>query len=31
MIVGRAALASPEKLGLGLTAFVAIETADHSK
>jgi Lrp/AsnC family transcriptional regulator len=31
VIVGRVALVRPEKLGLGLTAFVSIETGDHSK
>ena len=31
VIVGRVALVSPEKLGLGLTVFVEIETSDHSK
>src|SRR5437763_15841519 len=30
-ITGRVALVSPEKLGLGLTVFVEIETSDHSK
>jgi Lrp/AsnC family transcriptional regulator len=30
IITGRVALVSPEKIGLGLTVFVAIETADHS-
>jgi Lrp/AsnC family transcriptional regulator len=31
IITGRVALVSPEKLGLGLTVFVEIETSDHSK
>ncbi|ALK09127.1 Lrp/AsnC family transcriptional regulator [Blastochloris viridis] len=31
IIVGRVALVSPEKIGLGLTVFVSIETGDHSK
>jgi len=31
VITGRVALVSPEKLGLGLTVFVEIETSDHSK
>ncbi|KAF0131462.1 MAG: Lrp/AsnC family transcriptional regulator [Xanthobacteraceae bacterium] len=30
-IIRRVALVSPEKLGLGLTVFVSIETADHSR
>lgn len=30
VIVGRVALLAPEKIGLGLTVFVSIETADHS-
>lgn len=30
-IVKRVALVSPEKLGLGLTVFVSIETSDHSR
>jgi Lrp/AsnC family transcriptional regulator len=30
VIVRRVALLSPEKLGLGLSVFVQIETADHS-
>ena len=30
IITRRVALVSPEKIGLGLTVFVAIETADHS-
>jgi Lrp/AsnC family transcriptional regulator len=30
VITGRVALVSPEKLGLGLTVFVEIETGDHS-
>jgi Lrp/AsnC family transcriptional regulator len=30
IITGRVALVSPEKLGLGLTVFVEIETSDHS-
>jgi Lrp/AsnC family transcriptional regulator len=31
VIQKRVALVSPEKLGLGLTVFVSIETNDHSK
>jgi Lrp/AsnC family transcriptional regulator len=31
IILGRVALVSPEALGLGLTVFVSIETADHSE
>ena len=31
VILGRVALLSPEKLGLGLTIFVSIETSDHSR
>jgi Lrp/AsnC family transcriptional regulator len=31
VIVKRVALVAPEKLGLGLTVFVSIETSDHSK
>lgn len=31
IITGRVALVSPEALGLGLTVFVSIETADHSQ
>ena len=31
VIARRVALLSPEKLGLGLTVFVSIETGDHSK
>jgi Lrp/AsnC family transcriptional regulator len=31
VITGRVALVSPEKIGLGLTVFVSIETSDHSK
>ena len=31
VITGRVALVSPEKLGLGLTVFVSVETPDHSK
>jgi len=31
IITGRVALVSPEKLGLGLTVFVEIETSDHSR
>ncbi|MFD2182477.1 Lrp/AsnC family transcriptional regulator [Rhodoplanes azumiensis] len=31
VITGRVALVSPEKIGLGLTVFVSIETGDHSK
>lgn len=30
VILGTVALVSPEKVGLGLTVFVEIETADHS-
>jgi Lrp/AsnC family transcriptional regulator len=30
VIIKRVALVSPEKIGLGLTVFVSIETADHS-
>ena len=30
MILKRVALVAPEKIGLGLTVFVQIETADHS-
>jgi Lrp/AsnC family transcriptional regulator len=30
VIVRRVALLSPEKLGLGLSVFVQVETADHS-
>jgi Lrp/AsnC family transcriptional regulator len=30
-LVKRVALVSPEKLGLGLTVFVSIETNDHSR
>ena len=30
VIVKRVALVAPEKIGLGLTVFVQIETADHS-
>jgi Lrp/AsnC family transcriptional regulator len=30
IITGRVALVSPEKIGLGLTVFVSIETSDHS-
>lgn len=30
VIIGRVALLNPEKIGLGLTVFVSIETADHS-
>jgi len=31
IITGRVALVAPEKLGLGLTVFVSIETNDHSR
>ncbi len=31
VITGRVALVSPEKIGLGLTVFVSIETSDHSR
>ena len=31
IITGRVALVSPEKIGLGLTVFVSIESGDHSK
>jgi Lrp/AsnC family transcriptional regulator len=30
VITGRVALLAPEKIGMGLTVFVALETADHS-
>lgn len=30
ILIGRVALVAPEKVGLGLTVFVEIETADHS-
>lgn len=30
VILGRVALVSPEKIGLGLTVFVQVETGDHS-
>jgi Lrp/AsnC family transcriptional regulator len=30
VILGRVALVAPEEVGLGLTVFVQIETADHS-
>jgi Lrp/AsnC family transcriptional regulator len=30
VITRRVALVSPEKIGLGLTVFVSVETADHS-
>jgi Lrp/AsnC family transcriptional regulator len=30
VIIGRVALVDPEKIGLGVTVFVSIETADHS-
>lgn len=30
VIIGRVALAAPEKLGLGLTVFVEVEAPDHS-
>src|SRR5580698_4667792 len=30
IITRRVALVSPEKIGLGLTVFVAVETNDHS-
>src|SRR5690349_5777069 len=30
VIIRRVALVSPEKIGLGLTVFVQIETGDHS-
>ena len=30
IILGRVALVAPEKIGLGLTVFVEIETGDHS-
>lgn len=30
VIVGRVAILAPEKIGLGITVFVSIETADHS-
>jgi Lrp/AsnC family transcriptional regulator, cysteine-sensing transcriptional activator len=31
VITGRVALVNPDKIGLGLTAFVSIETDDHSE
>jgi Lrp/AsnC family transcriptional regulator len=31
VILGRVALLDPEKLGLGLTVFVSVETNDHSR
>lgn len=31
VIIGRVAIAAPEKIGLGLTVFASIETGDHSK
>lgn len=31
IITGRVALVAPEKIGLGLTVFVSIETEDHSQ
>lgn len=31
VITGRVAILSPEKLGLGLTVYVSVETSDHSK
>lgn len=31
IIKGRVALLDPKKLGLGLTVFVSVETADHSE
>lgn len=31
VITGRVALVAPERIGLGLTVFVSIETGDHSK
>lgn len=31
IILKRVALVSPEKIGLGLTVFVQVETVDHSK
>lgn len=30
IITGRVALVAPDKIGLGLTVFVSVETADHS-
>lgn len=30
VLIGRVALVAPEKIGLGLSVFVSIETADHS-
>ena len=30
MITGRVALVSPERVGMGLTVFVAVEAGDHS-
>jgi len=31
VIIGRVAIAAPEKIGLGLTVFASIETGDHSR
>ncbi len=31
VITGRVALIDPEKLGLGITVFVSVETGDHSE
>ena len=31
IIRGRVAVLDPEKLGLGLTVFVSVETGDHSQ
>jgi Lrp/AsnC family transcriptional regulator len=31
VILGRVALVDPQKIGLGLTVFVSIETEDHSR
>jgi Lrp/AsnC family transcriptional regulator len=31
IITGRVALVAPERIGLGLTVFVSVETSDHSK
>jgi Lrp/AsnC family transcriptional regulator, cysteine-sensing transcriptional activator len=31
VITGRVALVDPDKIGLGITVFVSIETADHSE
>jgi Lrp/AsnC family transcriptional regulator len=31
VIIGRVALVNPDKVGLGITVFVSIETGDHSQ